>query len=78
MPIIDRVNKSCVSMTIFFTLKSAGVKNSSQVFFFFFFPNVDVCNLEYDICLQWDGFGLFLVIDMSMNTENRLSKVVSE
>lgn len=62
----------------FFYIEISWCEKFFSVFCFFFFPNVDVCNLEYDICLQWDGFGLFLVIDMSMNSENRLSKVVSE
>lgn len=62
----------------FFYIEISWCEKFFSVFCFFFFPNVDVCNLEYDICLQWDGFALFLVIDMSMNTENRLSKVVSE
>lgn len=50
-------------------------KQSSQ----YFFSNVDVwMSVQYDICLQWGGFGFLLVIYMSMDTENRLNKVVSK
>lgn len=65
----------CVNYNLF-TLKSAGVKNSLLSIFF---SNVDVwMSVQYDICLQWGGFGFLLVIYMSMDTENRLNKVVSK